>query len=145
MWFLSVKYITNMYGLSSGQWPSYLRLVVAVEWGYEEVQQVLGVLMPNRHDEQWSPWSGDGKAHVPCILLFVVSAVSIHLCTLWWLLSGGVGLWKKSAMRDCCCMPWAMSGSNIQRLKGLGFTKSIWVPARRSNSVSNDLHGLVMV
>ena len=35
-----------------------------------------------------------------------------------------------------------MTGFNIQRLKGLGFTKSIWVPACRTNSASNDVHGL---
>ena len=100
-----------MYGLSSGQWPSYLRLVVAVEWGYEEVQQVLGVLMPNRHDEQWSPWSGDGMAdvliswysQVPLLLASIYMVHVLEPMVTWRVVSGGVELSKKSVMYDCHC------------------------------------------
>ena len=46
-----------MYGLSHGDWTSYLRLVGAVEKGYEEVQQVhLSILIWVEHGEKLSPW-----------------------------------------------------------------------------------------
>ena len=59
----STKCISDMYGLSNGDWTSYLRLVGEVEKGYEVVQQVhLSILIWVKHGEKLSPWWWCGQS-----------------------------------------------------------------------------------
>ena len=45
-----------MYGLNSGDWTSYLRLVGVIDKGCDKVQQMLCVSsLQIKHDDKWSP------------------------------------------------------------------------------------------
>ena len=97
--------LANMKELSHGKQIWSLRLVGVVEWGYKKVQNLYWVSLG-----EWNPWSSDGMDHVHLILVLTVSpVVDIPLLALWWtpwhVVSGGVGLWKKSLM--CCYFPYS--------------------------------------
>ena len=59
--------------------------------------------------EQWSSWSGADMFHVPCILVFTVSSCQHSYAHVMGppmhVVGGGAGLWKKSVMHACCCIP----------------------------------------
>ena len=81
-----MKCITNMYGLNSGDWTLYLRLV---QWNKAMTKlnkcSWVSSCRPNMASNE-SPWSADDMTHVRCILVLMVYVLGIPFLALCWLL-----------------------------------------------------------